>query len=129
MILALKSDSHALELILCNSTEQKDRIERNLSRSMAKDLPKMLTEFLARNSLSLSDINGIAVYAGPGSFTGLRITHAYANALAYALNIPITNESGDNWLLNAAKYLSKGNTKRVITPYYGGEANITAPKK
>jgi tRNA threonylcarbamoyladenosine biosynthesis protein TsaB len=41
---------------------------------------------------SLSDIQAIAVTAGPGSYTGLRVGMATAKGLCYALQIPLITE-------------------------------------
>lgn len=48
-----------------------------------------LQELLKLAGLSLTDIGRIAVDAGPGSFTGIRVGVNLARSLAYALNIPV----------------------------------------
>lgn len=49
----------------------------------------MINELLTAHSLKLSSLDAIAYGAGPGSFTGMRITSAVAQGLAYASNKPI----------------------------------------
>lgn len=46
-------------------------------------------EILKENNLSFPDINAIAVSAGPGSYTGLRVAMATAKGLCYALQKPL----------------------------------------
>lgn len=56
-------------------------------------LPAWIEQLLARASLALHDLDGIAVAIGPGSFTGLRISLATAKGLAYAAKIPLCGVS------------------------------------
>ena len=47
-------------------------------------------QVLAAAGLALADLDGVAVSAGPGSFTGLRVGVTAAKTLAYALGKPVT---------------------------------------
>lgn len=58
-------------------------------RSHAERLMEECDWALRGAGLSPSDIEGIAVSVGPGSFTGVRIGVAAARGLAYVLHIPI----------------------------------------
>ncbi len=53
----------------------------------------MINETLAESELALTQLDGIAFGAGPGSFTGLRIACGVAQGLAFATNLPITGIS------------------------------------
>lgn len=86
-----------------------------LGRDLAENLHAFIRDKLAENEADFSDISEITFMSGPGSFTGLRIGAAVVNALASELNIPL--------------YDHLGNQVPVILPNYGGEANISAPKK
>lgn len=52
----------------------------------------LLDKLLKREKVKLKDIDSIKVNTGPGSFTGLRVGVAIANALGFALNIPINGK-------------------------------------
>jgi tRNA threonylcarbamoyl adenosine modification protein YeaZ len=49
----------------------------------------MVNEILKKYSLKPKDLNAIQVNIGPGSFTGLRVGLAIANAFSFVLKIPI----------------------------------------
>ncbi len=52
----------------------------------------MVVRMLQRQGLTLSDVTEIEVVTGPGSYTGLRVGVAIANALGYALKIPVNGK-------------------------------------
>lgn len=57
-------------------------------RSAQLVLP-LLEELLSEHSLTSQDLDEIEVNEGPGSFTGVRVGVSIANALAFALGIPV----------------------------------------
>jgi len=61
----------------------------NHKKTHSQTLLPMLDEVKKMTELDLSQINAIAIAAGPGSFTGLRIGAATAKGLGLALDIPI----------------------------------------
>lgn len=61
----------------------------NLRETHTSRLMPAIDRILKDASLTLKDLDGIAVSLGPGSFTGLRIGIATAKGLAQGLNIPI----------------------------------------
>lgn len=52
----------------------------------------LIDALLKKNSLTIYDIKGVEVLTGPGSFTGLRVGIAIANALSYTLKIRVNGK-------------------------------------
>jgi len=79
--------------------------------TMADKFLLILDKFLAKNEIALKDLNAITIYAGPGSYTSLRIGLSVANALAFALDIPVValrkTESFSKKLPAILSYLKK----------------------
>ncbi|NLP35378.1 MAG: tRNA (adenosine(37)-N6)-threonylcarbamoyltransferase complex dimerization subunit type 1 TsaB [Clostridiales bacterium] len=61
----------------------------NFKKTHSQTLLPMLEEITKMIDLDLSEVDGIAVAEGPGSFTGLRIGSATAKGLGLALGVPI----------------------------------------
>ena len=55
----------------------------------ASFLQPAIRELLEKNNKTIGEVNAIAVTAGPGSYTGLRVGMASAKGLCYALHIPL----------------------------------------
>lgn len=63
--------------------------ESSDGNSHSKNLLPFINEMLQDCHKELSQINGVVVSIGPGSYTGLRIGVSTAKGIAYSLNIPI----------------------------------------
>jgi len=96
---------------------------------LAETLHAKIQELLKNQNKDWADIQGIIIFKGPGSFTGLRIGMSVANALAYSLSVPIIGTIGDNWQTQGIENLLTGKSDKVAVPEYGSEAHITAPRK
>lgn len=66
-----------------------DRADLDIHQNHSEKLLPAVEKLLSKNKLTLKDLKGIGVARGPGSFTGVRVGVACANALGFALNIPI----------------------------------------
>lgn len=60
----------------------------NIKKTHSERLMPLIDSLLKESEKDINDINCVAVAAGPGSFTGLRIGVATARGLAQALDIP-----------------------------------------
>lgn len=59
----------------------------------------LIEKLLKSQKLDYKDLKGIEVEVGPGSFTGLRVGVSVANALAYALGIPVNGKKIEDKLV------------------------------
>jgi tRNA threonylcarbamoyladenosine biosynthesis protein TsaB len=72
-----------------NAVSRFERIERG----HAERLPPMIEEVMADAPFALSDLDGIVVTVGPGTFTGQRVGIAAARALSLASGAPVASLS------------------------------------
>jgi len=98
-------------------------------RELAKGLLGYLQAELEGQGKDWGDLTGLVVFKGPGSFTGLRIGVTVLNSLSYARTLPIVGEMGDDWANKGIERLVRGENDTIVLPEYGGEANITLPRK
>jgi tRNA threonylcarbamoyl adenosine modification protein YeaZ len=96
-------------------------------RTLSDDILSHITALIQTQNIKLSDLTGIIILSGPGSFTSLRIGHSVANALADGLQIPIVGSRDDDWLQEGLIELKTSSIKEPALPFYGAEPNITKP--
>lgn len=68
---------------------KEDFLSREMDSRKAQVVLPLIQEVLKKHKLSLKDLASIEVNDGPGSFTGLRVGVSVANALGFALKIPV----------------------------------------
>lgn len=88
-ILAIESASTVCGTALFLNSKLVEIDEITQPRIHGERLPVFVDRILSNHSLEVADLNGIAVSAGPGSYTGLRIGMSLAKGLAAAVDIPI----------------------------------------
>jgi len=98
-------DMKKVSLLECvGDTEKKlDLVEGSI------DVVGAIRDLLKRNKLELKDISEFEPMLGPGSFTGLKVGVTVSNMF--------------NWLLG------RKDLKNLDLPEYGGEPNISEPKR
>lgn len=128
MLLLLDTSTGLCKLTIIEGTTNHE-FEWQADRGLADGLLAYLEIQLASIEKSWTDITGLGVFKGPGSFTGLRIGITSMNAIAQALEIPIVGGQGDDWKTEIVTKLENGIDERVVMPEYGRDANITKPRK
>lgn len=110
-ILALESSGLVASVALTSDGKMIGEYTTNLKKTHSQTLLPMLDELVKTLEIDLNEIDAIAVCAGPGSFTGLRIGSATAKGLGLALKkplIPVPTVDGLAYSLYG--------TERVICP-------------
>ena len=92
-------------------------------RTQAEKLLPAVEKLLKANKLKLSDLGGVEAENRGGSFTSLRIGVVTANALAYALGIPVKGQGGTD-----IRHLRAVGRFNVVEPVYDREPEITMKK-
>lgn len=136
-ILALESSAVACSVCLCEDDFLIAQSYENSGLTHSVTLLPMAEQLLRNCGVELKDVDVIAVAAGPGSFTGLRIGVSAAKGLAWALEKPCAKVStleAMAWNLSAlpgnlcpvmdarraqvynARFVSDGQTVTRLTP-------------
>ncbi len=102
-------------------------------RRQSEKLLPAIDRLLVSQGLILTRLKKIIVVNQGDSFTALRIGVLTANALAYALNIPVVSANLILGGLNKAKAQTSSDSKsfsgyNIVAPIYNREANIGIAK-
>jgi tRNA threonylcarbamoyladenosine biosynthesis protein TsaB len=129
LILTLRTDKPEAEIGLFEDSKNLVYIKWDAHRELAQTIHIKLEEALKQLEKKFNEIEGVAVYKGPGSFTGLRIGLSVANALAYSLHIAIIGVGGEEWINGSIEELVQGRDQKQVMPEYGALPHITKPRK
>lgn len=121
-ILYLDTSEPEARLAIWEEGIELSRLEWEAGRELSMTLSQKYQALLKQAKIEQKELSGVAVFVGPGSFTGLRIGLSFANGLAFGLSIPIyETKNRDNFATD--------NPKEIALPFYGAPPKITKPKK
>ncbi|HEX8763485.1 MAG TPA: tRNA (adenosine(37)-N6)-threonylcarbamoyltransferase complex dimerization subunit type 1 TsaB [Candidatus Saccharimonadales bacterium] len=129
LILTIRTDKPEAEIGLFDDNQQMAYETWHAHRELSVTLHKKIIDLLTSRQKELKDVQGIVAFAGPGSFTGLRIGLTVANALAYGLEVPVVASRGDDWIADGVDRLSRDHSDQIALPEYGSPVHITQQKK
>lgn len=89
LILSLETATTVCSVALHEDGKLLASQEFHVPQSTASKLSVMIDQLFKLADIAPSQLNAVAVSAGPGSYTGLRIGVATAKGFCYALNIPL----------------------------------------
>lgn len=129
LILTIRTDRPEAELGLFDDGTKLSYSTWEAHRRLAETIHQKIRELLESQHRKLDDLDAIAVFKGPGSFTGLRIGISVANTLADSLDLPVVSNTGDNWITESCRRLADGQDEHIALPEYGAEPHTTKPRK
>lgn len=129
MILTIRTEKPKAELGLYKGSDRQAYDVWLADRRLSADVHKKISSLLKAGKIDISELTGLVLYSGPGSFTGLRIGASVANTLASELDIPIAASNGDDWIKRGLRLLAEQPDNRLAVLDYGSPPKTTKPKK
>ncbi len=129
MTLLLHTSSPTIRIGLAEGDRIVAREHFPTDRNLAEILADRVRQLFRKNTFHLSAVRSVVVHAGPVSrgFTSLRIGVTTANAVAYALGIPVVGVAGDisalDGLLEQSKTVAPP-PSGIVIPLYAKEPDI-----
>jgi tRNA threonylcarbamoyladenosine biosynthesis protein TsaB len=128
IILTIKTDQPEAEISIYEDERKLADYKWLAHYELSETIHSKIKELLTSVKKDWQDIEGVVVFYGPGSFTGLRIGISVANAMIYGLDCPGVGSAGKNWVADGIKKLISGQNDKIIKPHYGADVHITKPK-
>jgi len=117
-IFAVETSGKASSVALLEDGRLSCEIFQNRGLTHSKTLAPMAEELLASCGLVAGDMDGYAVSAGPGSFTGIRIGVSFVKAMAWSAGRPVAAVSS----LAACAWNAAGWEDHLICPAFDARA-------
>jgi len=115
-LLAIDTATEVLALALCRDGSVLAEASIDAGRSHLELLLPQVQRMLDENGMSITDVRGLAVGVGPGTFSGLRVGIATARALSQALEAPLAGFSTLEALALELTRNDPANTSPVVMP-------------
>src|SRR5579863_10273637 len=93
MLLLIDTSQETGTTALCNGEEVLFSEENKIAKEHASWLHQAIGRILSEAKITVRDLEAVAVVAGPGSYTGLRVGMAAAKGFCYALKIPLITQN------------------------------------
>lgn len=115
-----------LHLALIGQTVKEFRAEVAFNENYKTNA--FLQGFMKKAKVTPKDLTSVVVCSGPGSFTGIRVGVALAQALGFALDVPVhalpqKSVPADLTQLRTRRF------PKTLTLHYGAKPNITKAKR
>lgn len=88
-LLSLETSTSVCSVAVHEGGQLMAHTELHIDRAHAGKLTQLVRSTLSAANLAIKDLGAVAVSAGPGSYTGLRIGAATAKGICYAASLPL----------------------------------------
>ncbi|SMO94445.1 tRNA (adenosine(37)-N6)-threonylcarbamoyltransferase complex dimerization subunit type 1 TsaB [Melghirimyces algeriensis] len=129
-LLAIDTSTLVLSVAVLDQYRVLGELTTNLHKNHSVRLMPAVARLLGDLELDASDLDGVAVAAGPGSYTGVRIGFTTAKTIAWSRGIPMVSVSSLAALaMNGLRFpggvvpLFDARRNRVYTGLFRGETN------
>ncbi len=102
IILHIDSSLENASVSIAENGVMRNMLKNRVQKDHASFLHVAIKEILTNENIHISALDAIAVTAGPGSYTGLRVGFAAAKGLCFALNKPLISVGTLEMMANAA---------------------------
>ena len=89
LLLAIETSSVPSSVSVLEGTNLLEQLYINDRNKTSSHISKTISDLLRLIDVYPTELSGIAISEGPGSFTGLRVGMATAKGLSYALEVPL----------------------------------------
>jgi tRNA threonylcarbamoyladenosine biosynthesis protein TsaB len=136
-ILSIETASHVCSVALHRDGVLLGHSELNIENAHSAKLLRLIEGLFSELSINISQIQAVAVSAGPGSYTGLRIGVSTAKGLCFAQDVPLigidTLEAMASPVMKFADPAScivpmmDARRKEVYTAIFSSDGNVLKP--
>lgn len=120
------TDFHNLHLALISKTTLKE-FSSSIAFNENYKTNELVEKFLKKEKVKPQSLKKVVVCSGPGSFTGIRVGVSLAQALGFALNIPVVVIPKNKIPKDLKTLVDIKSSKSKID--YGQKPNISTAKK